>query len=108
MPQFPKPPDTFLEFVARFPQLGEAWSLVREAGETGPIDEKTTRLLKLAIAIGCQREGAVHSATRKALASGITRDELDQVVALAASTVGFPAAVAAFSWIRDELDADPT
>ncbi len=103
MPELPKPPDTFLEFVRRFPQLGEAWRLAQDAGAAGPLDGKTQRLVKLAIAVGCQREGAVHSAVRKAVAAGATREELDQVIALAAGTVGFPAAVAAFSWVRDEL-----
>lgn len=104
MSQYPKPPDTFLEFVTRFPQIGEAWRLVQDAGAEGPIDEKTARLVKLGIAIGSRQEGAVHSAVRKAFAAGVTDAELDQVIALAASTIGFPAAVAVFSWIRDERE----
>jgi alkylhydroperoxidase/carboxymuconolactone decarboxylase family protein YurZ len=37
------------------------------------------------------------------VAAGATPAEIDQVLALAASTIGFPAAVAAFSWVRDCL-----
>lgn len=103
MNPLPKPPDTFLEFTQRYPQLAEAWRLAQRAGEAGPLDEKAQRLVKLGIAVGSLREGAVHSAVRKALAAGVTRDEIDQVVALAASTIGFPSAVAVFSWVRDEL-----
>ena len=67
------------------------------------------RLVKLGIAIGTRQEGAVHSAVRKACAAGVTTDEIDQIIALAASTIGFPSAVAVYSWVRDELDksADP-
>ena len=59
-----------------------------------------------AVAIGAQREGAAHASVRKGLAQGMIREEMDQVVALAAGTVGLPAAVAAFTWIRDILDRD--
>ncbi len=104
MANLPKPPDTFIEFTQRFPKLAEAWKLVGEASAGGPLDEKTGRLIKLAVSIGNMREGAVHSAVRKALASGVTRAEVEQVIALAASTLGFPATVAVFSWVRDELD----
>lgn len=104
MADLPKPPDTFVEFSRRFPKLAEAWRLAGEAGGSGPLDEKTGRLVKLAVSIGNMREGAVHSAVRKALASGVTAAEIEQVIALAATTLGFPATVAVFSWVRDELD----
>lgn len=104
MDPLPTPPDTYTEFTRRYPKLAEAWRLSREAGEAGPLDEKAVRLVKLAVAVGTMREGAVHSAVRKARAAGLGRDELEQVIALAAGTLGFPAAVAVFSWVRDELD----
>jgi alkylhydroperoxidase/carboxymuconolactone decarboxylase family protein YurZ len=104
MSTLPAPPDTFVEFCRRYPKLAEAWKLVGQASDGGPLDEKAGRLVKLAISIGAMREGAVHSAVRKAVAAGVTREEIDQVIALAASTLGFPATVAVFSWVRDELD----
>lgn len=104
MSQLPKPPDAYLDFVRRFPKLGEAWRSAQDAGAEGPLDEKAARLVKLGIAVGSLREGAVHSAVRKAVAAGATPAELDQVIALAAGTIGFPAAVAAFTWVRDELN----
>lgn len=102
-PKLPAPPKTYQNFVQRYPKLAKAWELVHDAGEQGPLDEQTIRLIKLAIAIGALREGAVHSAVRKARAIGVADEEIHQVVALAASTLGFPATVAAFSWI-DEVD----
>jgi alkylhydroperoxidase/carboxymuconolactone decarboxylase family protein YurZ len=101
MTQLPKPPQTYEEFTEHFPKLKKAWDLLGQAGDEGPLDEKTRRLVKLAVAIGAQREGATHASVRKGLAQGLTRDELDQVVALAAGTMGLPAAAAAFTWIRD-------
>jgi alkylhydroperoxidase/carboxymuconolactone decarboxylase family protein YurZ len=97
-----KPPAVHQQFVRRFPDLGTAWELVNRQGGTGPLDPRAQRLVKLAIAVGAMREGAVHSAVRKARDAGVTAAEMEQVVALAASTIGFPAGVAVWSWIREE------
>jgi alkylhydroperoxidase/carboxymuconolactone decarboxylase family protein YurZ len=96
-----RPPAAHRQFVARFPKLGKAWDLVNEEGGAGPLDEKTQRLLKLAVAVGAMREGAVHSGVRKARDAGASLAEIEQVVALAASTIGLPASVAVWTWIRD-------
>jgi alkylhydroperoxidase/carboxymuconolactone decarboxylase family protein YurZ len=104
MPNAPKPPASYQEFVARYPKLGQAWEGIAQAGQEGPLDEKIGRLVKLAVAIGALRQGAVHSNVRKALATGCSREEIEQVVALAAATIGLPAAVAVFTWIRDVLE----
>lgn len=104
MDTVPQPPETYQAFVKRYPKIGQAWESINAAGKEGPLDPKTVRLLKLAVAIGALREGAVHANTRKSLAAGISRAEIEQVIALAAGTIGLPAAVAAFSWIRDHLE----
>jgi alkylhydroperoxidase/carboxymuconolactone decarboxylase family protein YurZ len=98
-----KPPKSYNRFVARFPKLGEAWDRAREAERAGPADRKSRRLLKLAIAVGAMRQGAVTSSARKALDAGATEEEILQVVALGASTLGFPSAVAVASWIEPVL-----
>jgi 4-carboxymuconolactone decarboxylase len=107
MKRGPKPPKTYETFVRRYPKLSEAWEKISEAGREGPIDSKNSRLIKLAIAIGAMREGAVHSSVRKALAAGIAVEEIEQVVALAASTLGMPSTVAVFTWVHDEIDKNP-
>jgi alkylhydroperoxidase/carboxymuconolactone decarboxylase family protein YurZ len=99
----PPPPKAYTAFLAQFPKLGEAWEKIAKAGSEGPLDERTARLIKLAIAAGAMREGAVHSSARKALAMGISREEIMQVVALAASTLGMPSTVAVFTWIDEVI-----
>jgi alkylhydroperoxidase/carboxymuconolactone decarboxylase family protein YurZ len=94
-----KPPKAFRDFTARYPRLGDAWDAVRQAEVEGPLGEKMRRLVKLGIAVGAMRQGAVSSAARKARAAGASDDEVYQVIALAASTLGFPSAVAVFTWI---------
>ena len=97
-----KPPAVHQQFVRRFPGVGRAWDLVNAQGGEGPLDERAQRLAKLAISIGAMREGAVHSAVRKARDAGVSVAEMEQLVALAASTIGFPSSVAVWSWIREE------
>jgi 4-carboxymuconolactone decarboxylase len=98
-------PRTYVRFTETYPKLAAAWQLLHEGGKDGPIDARTARLIKLGIAMGAMREGAVHSGVRKALDMGITADEIRQVVALCAGTLGMPSTVANFSWVTDELDA---
>ena len=100
----PRPPATYEAFVERYPELARAWELIAEAGRSGPLSSNTCRLIKLGISIGALRQGAVHAGVRKALAQGITPEEVEQVVALSAGTIGLPGAVAAFSWVRESLE----
>jgi alkylhydroperoxidase/carboxymuconolactone decarboxylase family protein YurZ len=101
----PTPPPAYEAFVARYPRLARAWEAIHEAGDDGPLDARTARLVRLAIAIGALREGAVHSSVRKARAMGITTEEVEQVVALAAGTLGLPATVAVYTWVADQPDS---
>lgn len=100
--KLPPPPAAYTNFISRYPKLGEAWDAIHEAGQAGPLDDRTQRLLKLAIAVGAMREGAIHASVRKALAQGITMEEIEQVVALGAGTLGLPATVAIHTWVHDQ------
>ena len=64
--------------------------------------------MKLGIAIGAMREGAIHSSVRKALVMGVTRTEIEQVIALAAGTLGLPSTVAVFTWVASRSDGSTT
>lgn len=99
-----KPPKTYSSFITRYPDLGAAWENIRAAEGQGPLDTPTQRLLKLAVAVGAMREGAVHSAVRKAQHAGVPDDAIRQTVALAASTLGMPSTVAVHTWVNDILE----
>jgi alkylhydroperoxidase/carboxymuconolactone decarboxylase family protein YurZ len=103
MSTLPLPPDTYRAFVQRYPKIAAGWEAIASAGREGPLGEKTARLIKLTAACAALREGAVHANVRKAVAAGITREEIEQVVALTAGTLGLPATVAVFSWVEDVL-----
>lgn len=83
------------EVWARFTQLAEA------CHNAGPLDEKTRHLVKIALAIAAGTEGGTHSAVRHAEESGITTEEMEHIVMLSITTIGFPAAGRALSWIQD-------
>jgi alkylhydroperoxidase/carboxymuconolactone decarboxylase family protein YurZ len=100
-PKLPKAPKTYDEFSETFPALRQAWDLMGDAAKDGPLDDRTARLVKLGVAIGAMREGAVHSSARKARALGIGDEELNQVVALASSIIGMPSSVAVWTWLQD-------
>ncbi len=88
-------------------QHEDVWKAYSQLGaavaKAGPLDAKTRRLIKLALAIGGASEGAVHSHVRRGLAEGCSADELQQVAILAIPTLGLPRCMAARTWIDDIL-----
>ncbi|HWP48020.1 MAG TPA: carboxymuconolactone decarboxylase family protein [Candidatus Limnocylindrales bacterium] len=102
--KLPQPVEEFKNNYAdvwnAFTQLGD------RCHEAGPLDEKTRRLVKLALAVGAGLEGATHSAVRNALAVGIEPRELQHVAVLAVTTLGFPATIRALTWISDAIKSE--
>jgi 4-carboxymuconolactone decarboxylase len=95
-------PKSIQNFQRKYPQVYETFAdMGKRCHEVGPLDEKTRRLVKLGIAIAFRHEGAVHSAARNALKSGAALEELHHVAILAITTIGWPAAFAAMTWIDD-------
>lgn len=99
-----QPPTRFQQFGRKYPAVMRAYESLGEAtAGAGPLDAKTRALVKLAIAVGSWREGAVHSHTRRALDAGCKPDEIRHVVLLATTTLGFPSMMAALTWVEDVL-----
>lgn len=103
-PRTGEPPKRFREFSRRYPEIARAYEALAVATQAaGPLDPKTRCLVKLAIAAGAWREGAVHSHARRALDAGCTEAEIRQVVLLATTTLGFPSMMAVMTWVEDVL-----
>lgn len=101
-------PEPYRKLRARYPELAAAFDALGNAAyEAGPLDPETCRLVKLALAIGCGLEGAVHSHVRRALEAGIAPEKLQQTALLAVTTCGFPAAMRAYQWVEDVLSPAP-
>lgn len=98
----PTAPEHHSEFSSLYPNLSKAFSALADAcHNAGPLDEKSRRLVKVALAVGAGLEGAAHSAVRHAMESGVTREELQHVAALSVTTLGLPAASRGLAWIED-------
>ena len=98
--------DTYRRFTEEFNDINEAYNqLASICHESGPLDSNTRRLVKLGIAIGLSSEGAVRSHVRRALEEGISAGEIQHVILLSLTTAGFPAAIAAFKWANEVIDA---
>jgi 4-carboxymuconolactone decarboxylase len=99
-------PRHFEQFGKKYPAVAHAYETLGEATQqAGPLEPKTRALVKLALAVGAWREGAVHSHARRALVAGCAADEVRHVVLLATTTLGFPSMMAAMSWVEDVLSA---
>lgn len=99
-------PDIYKQFNQNHPDVARLFSdLAEKCHEGGPLDDRTRRLVKLAIAIGLNSEGAVRSHTRRALEAGIPAEEIEHVLLLALTTAGFPTMIAAYKWAHEVIDA---
>ncbi|PMR77410.1 carboxymuconolactone decarboxylase family protein [Billgrantia endophytica] len=90
----------------QYPEVWDAFaSLGQACAEAGPLDARTRRLVKLALAVGAGSEGAVHSHMRRGIEEGIEPEALKQVAMLAIPTLGLPSGVAALTWIEDMTES---
>ncbi len=98
-------PSGAARLAEKHPPVWTAYQLLGAAcAEAGPLDARTLRLVKLAIAVGQESEGAVHSHTRRALSEGLTKEEILHVALLAIPSMGLAKAAAGMSWIGDILN----
>lgn len=99
-------PQAHNQFMDEFPTLAAAYEQLGSAAhQAGPLDDKTRQLVKLGLAVDARHEGAVHAHTRLAIEAGVSGEAIKQVVALAATTLGMPNAVAAYTWVNDVLES---
>lgn len=95
-------PEVPAKFARQYPKVWACFeALANQCHKEGPLDNKARRLVKLGIALGAGLQGGVHAQVRNALAEGITAAEVHHVVLLGLTTIGFPATMAALTWIDD-------
>jgi alkylhydroperoxidase/carboxymuconolactone decarboxylase family protein YurZ len=101
-------PFSYERFKKEFPEIEKEYDkLAKKCHASGPLDEKTRRLIKLGIAIGSQSDGAVKSHTRRAMAIGISPEEIRHAVLLGLTTIGFPKMIAALNWVHEAFEEGP-
>ena len=102
-----RPPKRYRQFIADHPEVGKAYEQLGAAARSaGPLSPREIALVKFAVAVGMQQEGAVHAHARKAGDAGCTPEDLRHAVLLAVTTLGFPRMMAAYSWLDDVISPD--
>lgn len=102
-------PPSLKEFGQKYPEVWQAYEALGDAcHRSGSLEDKSRRLVKLALSVGARLEGGVRGQVRKARQAGITLEEMEQVVALALPTIGLPSAMAAYTWIAGEWETGAT
>lgn len=99
-----KEPSAYLQLKKKHPEYFDAvealGSVVQQAG---PLGETVTQLVQLGAAAAIRSEGAVHSHVRRALAAGVSAEEIHHALMSVTSTIGFPNVMAALSWADDVI-----
>ncbi len=108
MPEKKFLPFSYKRFRKEFPALEREYDrLAKKCHASGPLNEKTRRLVKLGIAIGSESEGAIKSHARRAMAIGIAPKEIRHAVLLGLTTIGFPKMIAALNWVHEAFEEGP-
>lgn len=90
--------------IKKYPGVWKSYeNLGKVISDIKGLDERSQRLVKLGIAIGANTQGAVHSHVRKCKKAGIGDEEIYHCALLGITTIGWPSAMAALSWIDDIL-----
>jgi 4-carboxymuconolactone decarboxylase len=98
------PPRSWRLFALEYPEVAEAYDALSEiCRHSGPLDESTVALVKLAVSVGCGAERTVHAHARKALRAGADPEALRQIAVVALPTVGLAAALNALRWVDESI-----
>jgi len=99
-------PEFLQKTIKEYPGVWESYQGLGAAiGAVDGMDKRTQHLVKLGIAIGRGVEGGVHSHVKRCKEAGIPDKEVYHAALLAVTTIGWPSAVAALTWIDDILKA---
>jgi 4-carboxymuconolactone decarboxylase len=104
MSEMPNPPKFYKEFITKYPEVGKKYE---ELGDTihhnGPLNDRERALIKLAISGSHLYHSAFKAHIRKAIAAGVTREEIEHVALLMLPTVGFPTMMAMMGMIDEQF-----
>ncbi len=103
----PKPPKFYEQFAKKYPTVAGKYEELGDAVHgLGALNDRDRALIKLAISGSHLYSSAFKAHIRKALASGVSREEIEHVVLLFLPTVGFPTMMAAMGILEEQLDKE--
>jgi len=101
-----KLPRTLQEFIKKYPEVWSAHEkLGVETAKAGPLNEKETQLIKLAVTGSQMLETAFKTHVRKAVSVGATRNEIEHVILLLLPIVGIGRTMMGMKWYHESLDS---
>ena len=100
-----KKPRGWKRFESRYPAAAAAYDVLSDVCRcSGPLDEETIALVKLAVSMGGNIDRTVHIHSKKALRAGASPEALRQVALIALPTIGLPRALDALRWIDESIE----
>jgi len=95
-------PKPYTDFVEHFPELAKTFEqLGVQCKQAGPLDQRSSHLVKMGMAVATVSRGGVKSQARRALEDGFSVEELRHAAVLALPSIGFPSVIAALGWINE-------
>ena len=102
--QMPRPPKFYEQFVKKYSAVATSYEALGDAVHSlGPLNDRDRALIKLAISGSHLYSSAFKAHNRKAIASGISREEIEHLVLLFLPTVGFPTMMAAMGIVDEQM-----
>jgi AhpD family alkylhydroperoxidase len=99
------PPRSWQRLARDYPGVVAAYDTLSDVcRQSGPLDNATVALMKLAVSIGAGAERTVHAHAKKALRVGVDAESLRQVALVALPTIGLPAALDALRWVDESIN----
>lgn len=101
----PKPPKFYEQFVKKHPHVAGKYEELGDAVHgQGPLTDRDRALVKLAISGSHLFSSAFKAHIRKAIATGVSREEIEHLVLLFLPTIGFPTMMAAMGIVNEQLE----
>jgi alkylhydroperoxidase/carboxymuconolactone decarboxylase family protein YurZ len=98
-------PRPWARFGERYPDVVAAYDALRDAcADTGPLDDVTVALVKLAVSVGGGFDRTVHMHCKKALRAGAAPESLRHIAIIAIPTIGLPRALDALRWVDESIE----
>ncbi len=95
-------------FSVQYPEINEALNNLKRVCEQGKhFDAKISMLIKLAVAVGAGLENTVKAHTAKALGLGITADQIEEIILINLSSIGYAKSVVALNWVHEVTGKPP-
>jgi len=98
-------PPTLRAFIKTYPRVWSAHEkLGVETAKAGPLNEKETQLIKLAVTGSQMLETAFKTHVRKAVSVGATRNEIEHAILLLLPIVGMGRTMMGMKWYQEALN----